>query len=101
MDDFLGPYLNLRSVNDFIDRLLAKIMGGILAVILIIIAVICTLGWIFIMCAFKPGCQVYKWRKEGGVNSSAPNQHQGKSELVVQRSKKLIIEKHVCTKLTT
>ena len=49
--------------------------------LLIIIAVICALVWIFIVCALKPGCQIYKWREEGGVNSTAPNQHQGKSEL--------------------
>ena len=61
------PYqiLNLHAMTSFFDKLLAKYLGGLLAVNLLAIAAIASLAWMFVICALKPGCPVYNWREVG------------------------------------
>ena len=63
IEDFLSEIFESRSLNTFIGRSLAKTMGGILIVTLIVLATIVGLAWMLLICALKPGCLVYKWRE--------------------------------------
>ena len=53
--------LNSQAMNNYVDRSLTKFMGGLLVIILLVVATIA--GYFSYVGSIKPGCVLYKWRK--------------------------------------